>query len=116
MNPVSVLPVPPASELTVAGLAGLSDERVAEALTTWAGRVAAGEARLLAYIGEFDERRAWAVHGILSCGHWLSWRLGMGPNAASERVRVARALRGLPGMFAAFAAGRLSYTQVRAIS
>ncbi len=66
------------------------------ALTTWAGRIAAGEARLMAYIGEFDERRAWAVDGILSCAHWLSWRLGMGPNAAGERVRVARALRQLP--------------------
>ena len=70
----------------------------------------------MAYIGEFDERRAWAVHGILSCAHWLSWRLGMGPNAAGERVRVARALRQLPETSAAFAAGQLSFTQVRAIS
>ncbi|HEX4427697.1 MAG TPA: DUF222 domain-containing protein [Frankiaceae bacterium] len=94
----------------------MSDEEVAEALTTWAGRVAAGEARLMAYIGEFDERRAWAVYGILSCAHWLSWRLGMGQNAAGERVRVARALRQLPETSAAFAAGQLSFTQVRAIS
>ncbi len=70
----------------------------------------------MAYIGEFDERRAWAVPGVLSCAHWLSWRLGMGQNAAGERVRVARALRELPATFAAFAEGRLSFTQVRAIS
>ena len=70
----------------------------------------------MAYVGEFDERRAWAVHWILSCAHWLSWRLGMGPNAAGERVRVARALRQLPVTSAAFAAGQLSFTQVRAIS
>ncbi|HEX4431618.1 MAG TPA: HNH endonuclease, partial [Frankiaceae bacterium] len=38
------------------------------------------------------------------------------PNAAGERVRVARALRDLPATFEAFAAGRLSFTQVRAIS
>ncbi len=56
------------------------------------------------------------MDGILSCAHWLSWRLGMGQNAAGERVRVARALRRLPETFAAYAAGRLSYTQVRAIS
>ena len=85
-------------------------------MTTWAGRIAAGEARLMAYIGELDERRAWAVDGILSCVHWLSWRLGMGPNAAGERVRVARALRQLPAISAAFGEGRLSYSQVRAIS
>ncbi|HEX4429841.1 MAG TPA: hypothetical protein VHZ96_11300, partial [Frankiaceae bacterium] len=66
MNPVSVFPVPsPEPPLTPEVLAGLSDEEVADALTTWAGRIAAGEARLMAYVGEFDERRAWAVHGIL---------------------------------------------------
>ncbi len=70
----------------------------------------------MAYVGEFDERRAWAVPGVLSCAHWLSWRLGMGQNAAGERVRVARALRLLPATSAAFGAGRLSFTQVRAIS
>ncbi len=56
------------------------------------------------------------MQGILSCAHWLSWRLGIGPNAAGERVRVARALRQLPATFATFAAGQLSFTQVRAIS
>jgi hypothetical protein len=121
MNPVSPLPVTPpttsASEsLTPAALAALSNDEVADALTTWAGRVAAGEARLMAYIGEFDERKAWAVQGVLSCAHWLSWRLGMGPNAAGERVRVARALRRLPKTTEAFASGALSFTQVRAIS
>jgi hypothetical protein len=60
----------------------------------------------MAYIGELDERRAWAVDGILSCVHWLSWRLGMGPNAAGERVRVARALRKLPRISEAFGEGR----------
>jgi hypothetical protein len=40
----------------------------------------------------------------------------MGRNAAGERVRVARALRQLPAISDAFAVGRLSYSQVRAIS
>jgi hypothetical protein len=102
MNPVTALPLPPSSpspsepSLTPADLAGLSNEEVEDGLRTWAGRVAAGEARLLAFVGEFDERHGWAVSGILSCAHWLSWRLGMGQNAAGERVRVARALRSLP--------------------
>ncbi len=117
MNPIAVLPVQSSSSLlTPAALAALSDEEVKDGVTTWAGRIAAGEARLMAYIGELDERRAWAVDGILSCVHWLSWRLGMGPNAAGERVRVARALRNLPAISAAFGEGRLSYSQVRAIS
>jgi hypothetical protein len=40
----------------------------------------------------------------------------MGLKAAHERVRVARALRGLPAIRAAFSAGELSFSQVRAIT
>ena len=94
----------------------LSDAGLAEQITTWAGRVAAGEAHLLALIAEFDRRVAWAEVGVLSCAHWLSWRLGLGLKAAHERVRVARALSDLPETAAAFLAGRLSWTQVRAIT
>ncbi|MDP9219224.1 MAG: HNH endonuclease [Actinomycetota bacterium] len=94
----------------------MSNDQLAEQITTWAGRIAAGEAQLVRLIGEFDRREAWGGPGLLSCGHWLSWRLGMGLKAAHERVRVARALPLLPVTAAAFAAGRLSWTQVRAIT
>lgn len=94
----------------------LSDDQVADEITTWAGRIAAGEARLLELIAEFDRRQAWAGVGVLSCAHWMSWRLGMGLKAAHERVRVARALTGLPLTRAAFMAGALSWTQVRALT
>jgi hypothetical protein len=78
--------------------------------------MAAGEAQLLLYVGELDARSAWSGSGVLSCAHWLSWRCGMGAKVASDRVRIARALRELPKTFAAFAAGRVSFTQVRAIT
>ncbi len=94
----------------------LSDGEIADQITTWAGRIAAGEARLLAYVGEFEAREAWGGPGMLSCAHWMSWRLGMGLGAAYERVRVARALRVLPKIAGAFAAGQLSWTQVRAVT
>lgn len=94
----------------------LTDDELADEITAWAGRVAAGEAHLLELIGEFDEREAWGAVGVLSCAHWLTWKLGMGEGAARERVRVARAVRSLPLTAAAFGAGRLSWTQVRAIS
>ncbi len=124
MRSVSVLPLP-ASEpgdssaeecLTLEVLAALSDDGLVDEITTWGGRIAAGEARLLAYIGELDARRGWAVTGIRSCAHWLSWKLGMGVTAAYERVRVAKALRALPLTFAEFSAGRMSFTQARAIT
>lgn len=97
-------------------LATLSDAELAAEITTWAGRIAAGEARLLTLIGEYDDRGAWSGPGMLSCAHWLSWKLGMGPVAARERVRVARLLRELPLTSAAFSEGRLSWTQVRALT
>ncbi len=39
-------------------VAELSDEQVADQITTWAGRAAAGEARLLGLIAEFDRPRS----------------------------------------------------------
>lgn len=96
--------------------AHLTDGELADDIVTWSGRLAAGEAELLTRIAEFDRREAWAGVGLLSCAHWLSWRTGLGPVAAREKVRVARALAELPLVAEAFAAGRLSYSQVRAIT
>ncbi len=120
MTPLAAVPTPivdiPDRALTSEEMSALSNEQLTDEITTWAGRVAAGEARLLAYIGELDKREAWSGIGILSCAHWLAWRLGMGSKTASERVRVARALLTLPLTAREFAAGRLSFTQVRAIT
>src|SRR5437016_3969176 len=87
----------------------LTDEALVEQLTSWAARVAAGEAVLLRLVGELDRREAWAGHGVVSCAHWLSWRLGMSLTTARERVRVARALRDLPLVQSALGEGRMSY-------
>lgn len=40
----------------------------------------------------------------------------MSPNAARERVRVARSLPALPLIAGAFGSGRLSFSQVRALT
>ena len=97
-------------------VAGLSDAELVEELSGWAGRVAAGEAVLLRLIGELDVREAWAQWGVLSCAHWVSWKLGMTVPTAWERVRVARCLRELPLLADVLAAGRVSYAQARAIT
>jgi hypothetical protein len=47
---------------------------------------------------------------------WLAWRIDISPVAAREYVRVARALGELTRVDAAFAAGKLSYSKVRAIT
>ncbi len=76
-----------------------------------AGHIAAAEARFLQLLGEFDERGGWVGDGIRSCAHWLSWRAGMSRRTAAERLRVAHALRNLPRIAEAFAAGRVSYSK-----
>jgi len=87
-----------------------------QAICTLAGRIAAATAEFLRLLGEYDEREGWAGPGIASCAHWLSWRCGMSLTTAREHVRVARALRSLPATAQTFAAGRLSYSKVRAIA
>jgi hypothetical protein len=81
-----------------------------------AGHIAAAECRFLLLLAEFDHRNGWAGDGIRSCAHWLSWRAGMSLRTATEHLRVAHALRHLPRISAAFAAGRVSYSKVRAIT
>ncbi len=89
---------------------------LAAAITAGAVRLAAATATWLRLVAEFDRRGGWHGIGILSCAHWLAWQCGLGPGAAREHVRVARALSGLPVVEAAFAAGRLSYSKVRALT
>jgi hypothetical protein len=81
-----------------------------------AGHIAAAECRFLQVLAEFDERGGWAGVGIRSCAHWLSWRAGMSLRTATDHLRVAHALRNLPRITEAFAAGRISYSKVRALT
>jgi hypothetical protein len=85
-------------------------------ICTLAAEIAAATCRWLLLVGEFDAREGWAEWGVTSCAHWLSWRCGIGLNAAREHVRVARALGGLPLAREAFAAGEISYSKVRALT
>jgi hypothetical protein len=77
---------------------------------------AAGTARMLAVLGEFDRREVWATWECRSAQQWLSWKCGLGYTAASERLRVARVLPSLPAIGAALAAGRLSWSKVREVT
>jgi len=101
---------------TVTDIASLSDDELEQEVMTWAGRVNAGHARMLAAIGEVDVRGSWGGYGLLSCAHWLGIKLGMATVTAHEHVRVARRLRELTQVAAAMAEGRLSFSQVRAIT
>ena len=80
------------------------------------GNINAATAQFLALLTEFDRKEGWAQHGMASCAHWLSWQCGIGPVAAREKMRTARALESLPKIAEAFGEGRLSYSKVRALT
>ena len=91
--------------------AALGDE-----IARTAAHLDAATHRLLTCIRAFDASEEWGRQGALSCAHWLSWRIGLDPGAAREKVRVARALGGLPRLDEALRRGALSYAKVRALT
>ena len=72
--------------------------------------------RLLVVLAEFDRRRGWEPGGHRCCADWLSFHTGIDRGAARERVRAARALVKLPAIGEAMGEGRLSFSQVRALT
>ena len=103
LNPA--VPVNPAAEM----------DRLGDEIAELSAHLEAATARLLDLIREFDARGGWG-NGFRSCAHWLSWRVGLDPGAAREKVRVARALGTLPLLAVALARGELSYAKVRALT
>src|SRR5262245_7413769 len=79
-------------------------ERMGDEIAELSAHLEAATARLLDLIREFDARGGWN-NGFRTCAEWLSWRVGLDPGAAREKVRVARALGGLPLLAGALARG-----------
>jgi hypothetical protein len=107
------------ADLPVApGTAALSRplERLEAEIVELSSQLTAATSRLLVLVGEFDAVEGWREWGMRSTAHWLSWQCGVGLTAGREQVRVARVLRNLPLLAGEFAAGRLSYSKVRAVS
>src|SRR5690606_2656993 len=91
-------------------------DRLADEIAEVSSHIDAATHRLLTLIRRFDTGGGWAVHGALSCAHWLNWRIGLDLGAARERVRVARALGELPVLDDALRRGLVSYSKVRAMT
>jgi len=106
--PVHAAPAPPDPPVPL--------ERLEAQICELAGHLAAATCRFLVLLADFDARRGWASWEMNSCAQWLSWKCQMSSGAAREHVRVARALQELPAIRAEFAAGRLSYAKVRALT
>ena len=111
------------SVVTTGGSASVPDdsapvplERLEAQICELAGHLTAATCRFLVLLADFDARRGWASWEMNSCASWLSWKCQMSSGTAREHVRVARALQGLPVIRAEFAAARLSYAKVRALT
>jgi hypothetical protein len=91
-------------------------EELEQSIVTRAERMSADMYAFLVDVREFDELGGFVDWGQQTCAEWLAWRCDLGLNAARERVRVAHALDVLPLISGAFAAGKLSYTKVRALT
>jgi Domain of unknown function (DUF222) len=81
-----------------------------------AGHLTAATCQFLLLLADFDTRRGWADWEMPSCSAWLSWKCQIAGGTAREHVRVARLLGSLPVIRQEFAAGRLSYAKVRALT
>ena len=91
-------------------------ERLEQRICELAAHLAAGTCRFLQLVAEFDARRGWASWDLPSCAAWLAWKCQVAPGTAREKVRVARALADVPVITAEFAAGRMAYAKVRALT
>ena len=91
-------------------------DRLGDRIAELSARIQAATYALLVLIRRFDEQGGWQAGGFHSCAHWLSWRTGLAPGAAREKVRVAQALATLPRISAAMQRGQVSYSKVRALT
>jgi len=97
--------------------ADLPNEHLEAELCELASHLAAGMARWIALVDEYDRREGWGKwSGVGSTAHWISWQCACSLRTARDHVRVARALRELPVTREAFSRGSLSYSKVRALT
>ena len=101
-------------------LAAPDDSRELDALEReimlGAAQTAAATCRWLLLIAEFDRLEGYRRWERLSTADWMEWKCQISIGTAHDHVRVARALRTLPRVRAAFSTGALSYSKVRAIA
>jgi hypothetical protein len=93
-----------------------SVDELDRAIVNLSARITVASHDLLILIRRFDERAGWLKWGFQNCAEWLHWRCDLSLSACREKVRVAHTLKTLPAIGSAFAAGRLSYSKVRALT
>src|SRR4051794_4593435 len=96
--------------------AALDVDQLGSRIIGLAGRLASATCRWLLLVAAFDAREGYVRFGLGTTARWLSHYCGLSQRTAVEHVRVARALARHERLRVEMSAGRLSYSQVRAIS
>jgi hypothetical protein len=96
--------------------ASLDDTTLVIELGNRAAHIAASMCAYLELVAELTLRGVWADQGATTPCQWLSYQLGLGGSTAADHLRVGLRLRELPAIRERFAAGRISYSKVRAIT
>ena len=91
-------------------------EKLRQAVTQMAACINVADWRFLKLIAAMDRDKSWRQGGYCTLANWLDHQCGMGPCAARERIRIARALARLPLIDIAFMNNTISYSKVRAIT
>jgi len=102
--------------ITSAKFSKLNLDDLEHQIVSLSARINASEYEFLVLLREFDLRQGWEAWGCLDCAGWLNFRCGIVPGTAREKVRTARALMTLPLISDSFAQGKLSYSNVRALT
>jgi hypothetical protein len=105
-----------AEDVPVEDLPYLSNDEVEEGYAEIHQAASAMEARRLSWLAEIDHRKTWAARGHLSTVSWLAQRFRMGRGAAAADTRTARALKEMPAVREALAAGEVSAPAVRVLA
>ncbi len=93
--------------------AEMAPEERLVAVQQLAAVIAATHAELLDVAAAVDAEGDWADDGATGLAPWLVGQIGLARSNANEWVRVAQALQVLPSLRGAYAAGELSWDQVR---
>ena len=102
---------------SVSGSPGeLSLDELGQRIVDVSGRLAAATSRWLLLVAQFDAREGYVSFGLASSAQWLTHACGIAHRTGVEHVRVGRSLLQYPRLADEMGAGRLSYSQVRAIS
>lgn len=93
----------------------MDDHGLEQHICSFAARISAATCVFLLAIAEYDRRRGWEKWECRSMVEWLAWHCRTSRVTAAQYCRTASALIELPVIQERFAAGALSYSQVRAL-